>query len=242
MIIYPAIDLRQGKVVRLKEGDPSKQVVFSKDPFAIAQNWADQGAEWLHMVNLDGAFDESNNHLDILERIAMLDIRIQFGGGLRDMKAIRLALELGASRVVLGTVALQNPEIVAEALDQFGPEAICIALDARDGKITTHGWREATDETPIHFGQAIAKRGIRHALYTDVRRDGSLIGVNVQDTIALARQTGLSVIASGGVSHMSEIHQLARSRVVGGVIIGMALYEGKITLVEALLAAKTEER
>lgn len=241
MIIYPAIDLRQGKVVRLREGDPHQQTIFSDNPLAIAQQWAEQGAEWLHLINLDGAFNEANNHLDILERIAMLNIRVQFGGGLRDMKTIQLALKLGASRVILGTAALENPKLVEEALDQFGPEAICIALDARDGKIATHGWTEISDETPISFGQIMAQKGVRYALYTDVRRDGSLIGVNVNDTIALARQTSLSVIASGGVSHMSEIHQLARSRVINGAIIGMALYEGKITLAEALLAAKVSD-
>jgi len=240
MIIYPAIDLRGGQVVRLKEGDPDRQTVFSSDPIETAKRWLDQGAEWLHMVNLDGAFQEANDNLDILAKAAELDLKIQFGGGLRSLADIENALERGASRVVLGTIAVKSPETVTEAITKFGPDAIAIALDARDGKITTHGWQQKSDLTPQEFGRQMAKQGVQHALFTDVQRDGSLIGANINATITLGRETGLQVIASGGVTTAQEIETLARSQVVAGAIIGMALYEKRITLGEALLAAKAD--
>jgi phosphoribosylformimino-5-aminoimidazole carboxamide ribotide isomerase len=239
MIIYPAIDLRGGKVVRLKEGNPQQQTVFSDDPLKTAQQWIDQGATWLHIVNLDGAFMQANGNNAILEKVAKLNVKVQFGGGLRSMEDIEGALERGAARVVLGTIAIQEPEIIPYVLARFGADRICIALDARDGKITTHGWQQATEFTPVQFGRKIAAVGVKHALYTDVHRDGSLIGANVRDTITLGRDTGLQVIASGGVSTLDEIHLLAQSEVVTGAVIGMALYEGRLTLMEALLAARS---
>jgi len=238
MIVYPAIDLRGGQVVRLKEGDPDRQTVFSTNPLNTARRWLTDGAEWLHMVNLDGAFDETNDNLDILSKVAELDLKIQFGGGLRSMDDIKNALERGATRVVLGTIAVKSPETVEEAVKTFGAERIAVALDARDGKITTHGWQQKSDLTPQEFGRQMAARGVEHALFTDVHRDGSLIGANVDATITLGRETGLKVIASGGVTTAQEIAKLAHSRVVAGAIIGMALYENRITLGEALLAAK----
>lgn len=239
MIIYPAIDLRGGKVVRLKEGDPDRQTVFSDDPLQTARTWIEQGAMWIHMVNLDGAFSAANDNLHILEEVTKLGVNVQFGGGLRSMDDIDRALSLGASRVVLGTLAVENPENVSLAVDRYGANAICVALDAREGKVATHGWTQLSDVTPVELGKLMAQRGVRHALYTDVQRDGSLIGVNIHATITLARETGLKVIASGGVSTADEINQLTRSKVVAGAIIGMALYEGKITLVEALMAARS---
>jgi phosphoribosylformimino-5-aminoimidazole carboxamide ribotide isomerase len=241
MIVYPAIDLRGGQVVRLKEGDPNRQTVFSSNPHDTARRWIDEGATWLHMVNLDGAFQQANSNLNILQQTARLPVKIQFGGGLRSLDEVHQALDSGASRVVLGTVAVENPDLLTAAVEQFGADQIAVALDARDGKVTTHGWQNQTDLTPIEFGREIAHRGVRHALFTDVRRDGTLIGSNVQETIFLGRETGLQVIASGGVSSVNEIQQLARSGVVAGVIIGMALYEDRITLAEALLAAKAGE-
>lgn len=240
MIIYPAIDLRGGKVVRLREGDPDHQITFSDDPVATAQQWVDEGAEWIHMVNLDGAFADANDNSKILESVAKLGVNVQFGGGLRDMDALQNAIDLGATRVVIGTLAIKDPDAVEEAVQKFGTDAVCVALDAKDGKVTTHGWTELSEHTPIELGRLMAARGVKHALYTDVKRDGSLLGVNIHDTIALGRNTGLNVIASGGVSHMAEIEQLAKSKVVAGAIIGMALYQNKITLNEAFLAAKVE--
>ncbi len=238
MIIYPAIDLRGGKVVRLKEGDPNQQTTFSDDPIATAQQWAEAGATWIHMVNLDGAFSDANDNGRILEAAAKLNVKIQFGGGLRSMEDIRGAFARGASRVVLGTVAVQQPQVVIDAIEVYGSEAVCVALDAKDGVVTTHGWTERSDVTPVELGQTMSRRGLRHALFTDVSRDGKLSGVNVEATVNLGRETGLQVIASGGVSTVDEIKRLAESGAVAGAVIGMALYEKKLTLQDAMEAAQ----
>jgi len=240
MIIYPAIDLRGGHVVRLKEGDPNRQTTFSHDPITTARTWLERGATWLHIVNLDGAFAQANNNGHILEQIARLDAKVQFGGGLRSIADIEQAIEQGATRVVLGTIAIEQPEIIPQVIERWGSEAICVALDARNGKITTHGWQKITALTPAQFGKQLAESGLKHALYTDVSRDGALTGVNVEATIALAHESGLQVIASGGVSSLDDIRQLAQSRAVAGVIIGMALYEKQLTLEEALAIAGGE--
>ncbi len=238
MIIYPAVDLRGGKVVRLQEGDPSRQTTFSDNPLQIARTWQASGAVWLHMVNLDGAFGERNANLTVLENVAKLGLNVQFGGGLRTLDDIAQALALGARRVVLGTVALQNPDLVTEAVVRFGADAVCVALDSRNGKVATHGWQTLSDLTPVELGQAMAARGVRHALYTDISRDGALSGVNVAATIALAQATGLAVIASGGVSQLDELRALAASGVVAGAVIGMALYTEQLRLADALAAVK----
>ena len=240
MIIYPAIDLRGGKVVRLREGDPNQQTIFSDDPVSTARQWIDQGAQWLHMVNLDGAFDRANHNLRILEAVAKLGAKVQFGGGLRDASSLQSARDAGAARLVIGTMAATNPEAARAAIQAYGAEAICVALDAKDGKVTTHGWTEAAAQTPIELGIQLRSLGARHTLYTDVKRDGWLAGVNIADTIALAERTGLSVIASGGVSALDDIRQLARSKRVAGAVIGMALYQNKISLQDALKKARGE--
>jgi phosphoribosylformimino-5-aminoimidazole carboxamide ribotide isomerase len=237
MIIYPAIDLRGGQVVRLKQGDPDRQTTFSADPVATAQQWIDQGAAWLHMVNLDGAFAAANDNSAILGAAADLKVSVQFGGGLRSLDDIAHAIDRGAARVVLGTVAITQPDIVTKAVSRWGAEKICVALDALDGKVTTHGWQQKSELTPVELGQQMRERGVKHALYTDVSRDGELSGVNIEATVTLARETGLSVIASGGVSTLSDIEGLAASGQVAGAIIGMALYEGQINLNEAIQAA-----
>lgn len=240
MIIYPAIDLRGGRVVRLKEGDPNQQKVFSDDPVSMAQRWIDEGAAWIHMVNLDGSFADANDNEHILEYASKLGTPIQFGGGMRTLDDIARALNRGAARVVLGTIAIKNPEIVVEALEKWGAEKLCIGLDARDGKIATHGWQQTADITPVELGRQMAAVGLRHALFTDVSRDGMLGGGNIDGTINLGRETGLQIIASGGVSTAEDVQQLARSGYVAGAVIGMALYEGKITLKEAINAARVE--
>jgi phosphoribosylformimino-5-aminoimidazole carboxamide ribotide isomerase len=237
MIIYPAIDLRGGQVVRLREGDPKRQTIFSADPIATAQQWIEQGASWIHMVNLDGAFASANDNEQILEQAAKLPVNIQFGGGLRQIEDIARAFDWGASRVVLGTVAIQQPEIITQAVERWGAEAVCVALDARDGKITTHGWQNLTDLSPIDYGKTIKQQGVQHVLFTDGKRDGGLTGSNLDETITLGRETGLRVIASGGVSSADEIRQLARSGFVAGAVIGMALYEGHLSLQTAIQAA-----
>lgn len=237
MIIYPAIDLRGGQVVRLKEGDPHRQTVFSDDPLATARAWIDQGAAWIHMVNLDGAFASANHNGLVLEAVARLGIPVQFGGGLRTLPDIAEAIQRGASRVVLGTAAVQNPALVADALARYGAERVCVALDARDGKVATHGWQQTADLTPVELGGQMAALGVRHALYTDVSRDGGLQGVNIAATVELAQATALQVIASGGVSTLDEVRALAASGEVAGAVIGMALYEKRFSLRDAAAAA-----
>lgn len=238
MIIYPAIDLRGGQVVRLMEGDPNRQTIFSDDPVKTAKEWIEQGAEWIHMVNLDGAFGEANDNLSILEAVSQFDVNVQFGGGLRSLDDIEFALKKGAKRAVIGTLASNHPDIVEDAINQFGADRLCVAMDAKNGFVTTNGWTQQSTLTPVEFGRLMRERGVKHALYTDVSRDGSMLGVNIEDTVALARNTGLQVIASGGVSRMIEIAQLGHSQVVAGVIIGMALYRDEIGLNEALSVAK----
>lgn len=234
MIIYPAIDIRGGQVVRLKEGDPNRQTVFSSDPVATARQWIEQGASWIHMVNLDGTFSEANDNGRILEQVSKLGKKVQFGGGLRSMTDIEQAIQQGATRVVLGTVAVQKPEIVLEAIERWGAERVSVGLDARDGQIATHGWQTKTGITPMELGKTMAEQGVKHALFTDVNRDGLLEGVNVEGTAELARGTGLQVIASGGVGTIDDIRRLTETNVVSGAIIGMALYAGRVTLREAL--------
>jgi phosphoribosylformimino-5-aminoimidazole carboxamide ribotide isomerase len=238
MIVYPSIDLHGGKVVRLIEGNLEHETIFSDDPLKTAQQWQEQGAQWLHMVNLDGAFGAANDNMAILEAVTKLNMNIQFGGGLRSLDDMQKAFDLGAKRVVIGTLAMKQPELVSEAIAQFGAESVCVGMDAKDGFVTTQGWTEKSHLTPIDFGRLMKERGVVHALYTDVNRDGKLSGANIHDTIALARETGLKVIASGGVSRMLEIRQLAQSGLIEGVIIGMALYKNEISLNEALIAAK----
>lgn len=240
MIIYPAIDLRGGHVVRLREGDPERQTVYSDDPLATAQRWISAGAAWIHVVNLDGAFSSAHDNGSVLPQMAALGASIQFGGGLRSQDDIDLAFERGASRVVIGTAAVKNPELVASALAKHGRDAICVALDARDGFVTTHGWKEKT-ELHIHdVGRQMAAMGVQHCLFTDVALDGGLQGVNRAATIALARETGLSVIASGGVNSLDDIRALRESGVVAGAVIGMALYERRFELSEAQAIAGGE--
>ncbi|MDZ4765005.1 MAG: 1-(5-phosphoribosyl)-5-[(5-phosphoribosylamino)methylideneamino] imidazole-4-carboxamide isomerase [Chloroflexota bacterium] len=241
MIIYPSLDVRAGKIVRLREGDPDRQIVFSDSPIEMARRWIAAGATWLHMVNLDGAFAESNDTISLLREIASLSamsgVRVQFGGGLRKPSDIERALTSGAARVVLGTVALTDPALVTDSIARYGAERIAVALDARNGKIATHGWTTISDVTPAELGAAMAARGVIHALYTDVNRDGGLSGANIDGTIALAESTGLQIIASGGVSSADELRALHASGVVAGAVIGMALYEGKLTLADAISAA-----
>ncbi len=241
MIIYPAIDLRGGKVVRLKEGDPNQQKIFSDDPVATAQQWIGQGATWIHIVNLDGAFASTNDNARILEAVAKFDVKVQFGGGLREITDIERAIEQGASRVILGTVAIENPVLVEEAVKRWGSEKICVGLDARDGKVATRGWQHKTDMTPLELGKQMVARGVIHALYTDVNRDGQLQGVNVEATAMLARETGMRVIASGGVGTLDDIKRLKATGTIAGAVIGMALYEGRFGLADALALAEDQD-
>lgn len=240
MIIYPAIDLRGGRVVRLQQGDPDRQTVYSSDPLEVARRWQAAGAAWLHVVNLDGAFQAENDTLAILARLGGLGLRIQFGGGIRTLDDAARALDAGASRVVLGTAIAQNPALVDDFVARWGAERLTVALDARGGRVATHGWQTDSAWTPADLGQELARRGAVHALYTDVSRDGELEGVNVAGTVALAEATGLQVIASGGVATLDDLRALLASGKVAGAITGKALYEGVFTLEQALAVTAPE--
>jgi len=242
MIIYPAIDLRKGRCVRLQQGDAAAETVFADDPVEAALRWVAEGAEWLHVVNLDGALGESGaENLAALERILEAALRpVQFGGGVRSVDDVARVLDLGVRRVFLGTVAVREPHVVSEALVRYGPQAISVSIDARDGFVATHGWTDTSQVRAETLAQKMRGLGVARVVYTDVRRDGMLSGVNVETTVALARASGLRVIASGGVASLDDIRALAPHEREGveGVIIGMALYRGAIALPEAIRLAR----
>ena len=241
MIVLPAIDLRRGKCVRLRQGRLEAETVFSDDPVAMAEHWVSQGAEWLHVVNLDGAFGQASSNLRVVEEIvAEVAIPIQFGGGLRTMADIEGALELGLARVILGTVAVKEPSLVAEAVKRFGAERIVVGIDARSGKAATHGWQEVSAMTATELALRVRELGVERVVYTDIARDGMLSGVNVEAVSELAQRTGLKVIASGGVSSLDDLRRLkeAEGSGVEGVIIGQALYSGALELRDAMEIAR----
>ncbi len=238
MIIYPAIDIRNGRVVRLLYGDPNLESVYGEDPVATAQEWQQAGADWVHIVNLDGALGEETTILNIVRQIADTGLKIQFGGGIRSMDAIQQALDAGVTRVVLGTFIVQNPDQAPLIADKFGAEAITVALDAKDDQVTTHGWQSTSEWTPVGLGQKFAEAGLKHALYTDVSKDGALTGTNVEATSQLATETGLAVIASGGVASLDDVKSVQAAGNIDGVVIGRALYANLLKLEDALALAQ----
>jgi phosphoribosylformimino-5-aminoimidazole carboxamide ribotide isomerase len=229
-IVFPAIDLRAGNVVRLAEGDPQRQTVYGDDPRAWAEYWQSQGAEWLHVVNLDGAFGQTaEKNLAALGQILETGVNVQFGGGLRDRPSVQAAFDAGVSRVVIGTAAVENPALVDWALETFEPERVAVGIDARDGVVRIRGWEQSAWIKAVDLARDLRERGLLWCNFTDVARDGLQTGVNLSATTALAEATGLCVVASGGVASLDDVR---RVRAVGlaGVIIGRALYEGNFTL------------
>jgi phosphoribosylformimino-5-aminoimidazole carboxamide ribotide isomerase len=228
--VYPAIDLREGRVVRLAQGDPDRETSYASVPRQVAERWCEAGATWLHLVNLDGAFGESGEaNQRALRSILETPARVQFGGGLRTLEAIRTALDLGVDRVVLGTVAVERPALVREALERYGPDHVAVGVDAEDGIVKIRGWQDATDVKAADLAGEWSAMGGRWLIFTDVSRDGMGSGVNVAATAALAESTELQVIASGGVASAKDVVRV-RDAGLSGVIIGRALYEGQIDL------------
>lgn len=231
--IYPAIDLRGGKVVRLQEGDPTRMTSYSDDPVEVASRWLGMGATWLHVVNLDGAFGESDGaNRSALRAILKLGAQVQFGGGLRSLEVIDTALSLGVRRVVLGTIAIEKPDVVGSALKKFGSEKIAVGIDARDGFVSVRGWKSDSDISSKDLAHQMQTLGLRTVIFTDIRRDGLGIGLNIDSTRELAEASGLDVIASGGVHTIDDVIAAGAAN-LSGVIIGRALYEGTIDLKEA---------
>ncbi len=228
--IFPAIDLRAGQVVRLAEGDPARQTTYGDDPAAMAARWRDAGARWLHVVNLDGAFGEAGvANRAALDAIVAAGVPVQFGGGLRDEAAVAAAFAAGVKRVVIGTAAIENPALVDWALGEYGADAVAVGLDARDGLVRTRGWGESTGLHAVEVGRQLRLRGVVWCVYTDIARDGLQTGVNVAATQSLSAETGLHVIASGGVGGPADIAAV-RAAGLPGVIVGRAFYEGTVTL------------
>ncbi len=233
MNVYPAIDLRHGKVVRLRYGDPIQQTTYSDDPLETARRWAEAGAQWIHVVNLDGAFgDESGAAINrsLLQSLAAVGPQIQFGGGLRSLEEIAAALSCGAARVVIGTLALEQPDVLREAVKQFGSGRVAVGLDAQQGRVKTRGWQSDGGGDVITIGKQIRSAGVSLVVHTDIGRDGDLSGVNGEASIRLARETGLQVIASGGVSSIEDVLRLKDVVGIEGAIIGQALYTGALDL------------
>lgn len=229
---YPALDLRQGQIVRLVQGSPAQQTVFSPDPVATAQRWISAGARWLHVVNLDGAFGEEDSAnqqaiAGILTLAGQNQVQVQLGGGLRSLEAVHAALHAGVRRVVLGTSAVENPDLLAAALERWGAERIVAGVDAREGTVRVRGWATETTFDPLALARRLQETGVRWLVYTDITRDGTSRGLNLEKTTEIARATFLRIIASGGVRSIEDV-QAARAAGLAGVIVGKALYTGSI--------------
>ncbi|MBI1877025.1 MAG: 1-(5-phosphoribosyl)-5-[(5-phosphoribosylamino)methylideneamino]imidazole-4-carboxamide isomerase [Chloroflexi bacterium] len=254
MQVFAAIDLKNGRCVRLTQGDPNAETVYGDDPAAMAEKWAETGVDWLHVVNLDGAFgdsDKSAKNINALQAILdRVTTPVQFGGGLRSLEDIERALDLGVSRVVLGSMAADRPRQMLDVLGHFGPEQIVLGLDVKDGKVATHGWRQLAETDALKLVQLIQTAGLTHVIYTDISRDGMLNGINLEATLTLARagnsansERGFKVIASGGVAGIEDVKRVKAVEQEGieGVIIGKALYTSALDLAEAMRIAHAEE-
>jgi len=232
--IFPAIDLRAGKIVRLAQGDPTRQTTYGDDPRAQAEQFKAEGAEWVHVINLSGAFGEDPAaNLRALAEILKTGLKVEFGGGIRDEESIQIPLEMGVERVFLGTAAIQNPALVEWAVSRYGAKRIAADIGVRDGNVMIRGWQESTPLTMLEAGRRFRAQGLEWCVLTDVRRDGVGSGLSVESALELQTATGLKVVASGGVSSLEDVLRVKQAG-LAGVIIGRALYEGKISLLECL--------
>ncbi len=237
MIIYPAIDLKDGKCVRLYKGDYDQVTVYNDNPLEVAQSFADAGAEFIHLVDLDGARDgESKNKEIIFEIAKKMPIPVQTGGGIRSLETIRDYLFHGVQRVILGTAAVQNPDFLELAVEAFG-DKIVVGIDAKDGFVAYSGWEKLSSSRAVEFAKEVEAIGVKTIVYTDIATDGTLQGPNFKEMTEMAREVGMSVIASGGVSCLVDIEKLKKTGVTG-VIVGKAIYTGNIDLKEAIKAGE----
>ncbi len=251
MQIYAAIDLKNGKCVRLKQGDPAAETIYGEDPAAMAETWETIGTDWLHVVNLDGAFgdpDKAAKNINALQAILdRVSVPVEFGGGLRSPDDVKRALDLGVSRVVIGSMAADRPRQMLDILGEFGPEQIALGLDVRNGQVATHGWRQLAGTSALDLVKTIQTAGLKHVIYTDIARDGMLQGVNLEAAVALAQAGSAApnpaqrfkVIVSGGVAGLDDVKAVKANEAGGleGLIIGQALYTGWVDLSEAMQVA-----
>ncbi|HJP91763.1 MAG TPA: 1-(5-phosphoribosyl)-5-[(5-phosphoribosylamino)methylideneamino]imidazole-4-carboxamide isomerase [Pyrinomonadaceae bacterium] len=237
MIVIPAIDLRNGLCVRLMQGRKSDVTVYNQDPIAVAKEFAVAGAEMIHVVDLDGAFSEagSPNRAVVKRIVDAVDVLVEFGGGVRSLDDVQQLCDAGIARVVLGTVAVEAPDSLKDFVKRFGTK-ICVGIDARNGRVMSRGWETTTPTMAVELARSVAGAGVKRIVYTDIARDGTLTGPNIEQTLALARAANVNVTASGGVSSLEDIRQLrdAGEVLIDSVIVGKALYEGRIELGEAI--------
>ena len=232
MIVYAAIDLRRGRAVRLRQGDFAREDVFADDPVAVAQRWAAEGAPWLHVVDLDGALAGAPRHLDVIGRICRaVAIPVQAGGGLRRLEDVEAVLAAGAARAVLGTGALAGP-LVRESVRRFG-DRIAVALDARRGAVAVRGWQAVTDVPVLEAARRVVAAGAPRLIYTDVARDGMLVGPDLEGLVALVRAVAVPVVLAGGVTTLDDI-RAADAAGAEGVVVGRALYDGRLRLADVV--------
>lgn len=240
MVIFPAIDIRGGKCVRLFKGDFSKETVFADRPEEVAAKWQAQGGRFLHLVDLDGALAGRSENLEVIRKILdTVDIPVELGGGIRTMENIDKVLAMGVRRVILGSVAVKDPELVREACQKY-KDRIVVGIDARDGIVAVDGWGVSGNMAAADLARKMAEAGVRTIIYTDISRDGTLSGVNVKATVRLAKESGISVVASGGVSSLEDIRALLPYEKDGieGVIVGKSLYTGSLDLKQAVALAE----
>lgn len=238
--IYPAIDMRGGKCVRLVQGDYGQETIYGDSPFDMAKSFVDQGAEWIHMVDLDGAKDGQRvNDQFVIEAAQKLNAKVQIGGGIRTEEDVLHYLDNGVDRVIIGSLAVKEPELVKTWIRTYGGSKIAIGLDAKDGYVATHGWLETSSVKAVDLAKEFAEAGAETFIFTDIANDGMLSGPNTEATAELARATGKSVIASGGVSSLDDLKELAKFQEDGlsGAICGKSIYTGRFTVKEALEVA-----
>lgn len=237
MIIYPAIDIRNGRAVRLLQGKAERETVYYERPADAAQAWIEAGTKWMHMVDLDGAFTGTGQNLEHVEEVAALGLKVQLGGGLRDFDSVRAAFNAGVSRAVIGTRACADPAFVEQLVQEFG-DKIAVGIDAKDGLVAVKGWVDTSDVTALGLAKQVSDFGVRTIIYTDISTDGMMTGPNLLAQEEMLNNCSANIIASGGVSRMEDLENLAelgsRYANLDGVITGKAIYEGAIDLAEAL--------